>query len=56
LIIVLALLSVLTGGALAYAADRFPGYMKLLDSAAGLLLLAGLALLGASLAHQLYCC
>lgn len=44
-----ALISILTGSALAYAADNFPARTKLLEAIGGALLIAGLALLGSKL-------
>ena len=45
----LSLASLVSGGALAYAASRLPGRGAKFEVCAGLLLVGGLALLGASL-------
>jgi hypothetical protein len=41
--------SILLGAALAYAADRVPSQVELLESSGGALLIAGLALIGSGL-------
>ena len=46
---VIGAISLLLGGALAYAAERVPARMELLESSGGAFLLAGLALIGSSL-------
>ena len=56
MVIVFAFLGVFTGGAFAYAADHLPRYAKVPEGAAGLLLIAALALLGSTLAYHLHCC
>ncbi len=38
------LLSVMAGGAIAYFAERFPGYTEALETAAGVLVIGGFAL------------
>jgi hypothetical protein len=46
---IVAAVSVLAGGALACAAERVPTHAELLEGSGGLLLLAGLALIGSGL-------
>jgi hypothetical protein len=41
---ILSLLSVMSGTAIAYLANRFPAHIELLETGAGALLLGGLAL------------
>jgi hypothetical protein len=43
------LISVMIGGTVAYAADRFPAHVTMLQTAGGLLLLAGFGLVGTNL-------
>jgi hypothetical protein len=43
------LISVTLGGIVAYAAERFPSHVEVLQTAGGLLLIGGLALVGCSL-------
>lgn len=45
----LALVSLIAGGALAYAGERLPAQVQLLENTGGALLLAGLALIGSAL-------
>lgn len=51
MIAVLSVASVLTGSALAVAADRYIPHRKVLETCAGTLLFAGFGLLGAVLHH-----
>ena len=44
-----SLISVLIGATIAYAADRRPAHVELLETSAGALLIGGLALLGSAL-------
>lgn len=44
-----SLIALLLGATLAYAADRVPAHVVLLESSGGALLVAGLALLGSGL-------
>jgi hypothetical protein len=46
---ILSLLSVMSGTAIAYLADRFPAHIELLETGAGALLLGGLALASSGL-------
>jgi hypothetical protein len=43
------LLSVTGGGVVAYAAERFPVHVETIETAAGVLLLGGFALIGCAL-------
>jgi hypothetical protein len=43
------LLSVAAGGAIAYLSPRFPAHIEMLETATGLLLIAGFALAGCGL-------
>ena len=45
----LSLISVVTGAAIAYVAERFPAHAETLETSAGGLLIGGLALLGSAL-------
>jgi hypothetical protein len=45
----ISLASVLLGAATAYVADRFPARVEVLETAAGVLLIGGLALFGSAL-------
>jgi hypothetical protein len=45
----LSLISIVSGASLAWLARRFPGHVESLETGGGLLLIAGLALLGAAL-------
>jgi hypothetical protein len=49
MICAVSLASLLLGAALAYAADRFPSRLKLLEATGGALLVTGLALIGSGL-------
>jgi hypothetical protein len=44
-----SLMSIVLGASVAYAADRFPGHVETLETGAGVLLIAGLAMLGSGL-------
>ena len=45
----ISVISVVLGGAVAYASDRFPAHVETLETSAGMLLIGGLALLGSGL-------
>lgn len=45
----ISLASVVSGGVVAACAERYPGHVVVLERGAGVLMIAGLALLGASL-------
>ena len=49
MIAAVSVISVVLGGAIAYAADRFPAHVEALETSAGVLLIGGLALLGSGL-------
>lgn len=49
MIAVASLISVVAGAALAYAADRHPVYVEKFQTAGGVLLVAGLMLIGAAI-------
>jgi hypothetical protein len=51
MIVMLSAASLVLGAASAYAAERFPAHVKLLESGGGALLVTGLALLGSALPH-----
>jgi len=44
-----SLISVIAGAAFAYAADRYPAYVEKFQTAGGVLLVAGLMLIGAAI-------
>jgi hypothetical protein len=44
-----SIMSVVLGAGIAYAADRFPAHVEALETAAGVLMIAGLAILGSGL-------
>jgi|GEM_PF-1840208 len=46
---ILGLLSVMTGAAVAYFAERFPAHLEALETGAGALLIGGLALASSGL-------
>ena len=46
---ILALLSVVTGAAVAYIAERFPNHVEALQAGAGILLIGGFALVGSEI-------
>jgi hypothetical protein len=54
MIAAVGLIGVLTGGALACAAGRYPARTAQLETIAGVLLIAGLALLGSRLPYNLH--
>ena len=54
MICAVSLLSVVLGASLAYAADRIPARVELMEGSAGVLLIAGLALLGSALPFTPY--
>lgn len=45
----ISVLSILFGGTLAYAAERYPTHVETLETSAGALLIGGLALMGSAL-------
>ena len=49
MVVVVSLASLISGSALAAAAERHPAYVAMLERGAGALMIAGLALLGSSL-------
>ena len=49
MVVVLSLASLISGTALATAAERYPAYVATLERSAGTLMIAGLMLLGSSL-------
>jgi hypothetical protein len=55
MICILSLMSVVLGASAAYAADRFPAHVAVLETGAGVLLLTGFALLGSALAALQVC-
>jgi hypothetical protein len=42
-------MSVVFGAGIAYVSERFPGHVEVLETGAGVLLIAGLAMLGSGL-------
>lgn len=49
MIVIISLISVIFGGMAATQADRYPAYAELIETAAGILLIGGLGLIGAGL-------
>ena len=47
-----SLVSVMLGASIAYAADRYPAHVEALETGAGVLLIAGFALLGSALPYR----
>ena len=47
------LFSVIVGGTIAYVAERFPAHVELLQTAGGLLLIAGFGLVGCALPEMI---
>ena len=47
------LISVMVGGMIAYVAERFPAHIELLQTAGGLLLIAGFGLVGCALPEMI---
>jgi|SoiMethySBSTD1v2_1073268.scaffolds.fasta_scaffold468147_2 hypothetical protein len=55
MICAMSLVSVVLGASVAYAADRFPAHVEVLETGAGVLLLSGFALAGSALAALQFC-
>jgi hypothetical protein len=49
----LSVFSVLTGAAIAYVASQYPRHQEAIEAVAGVLLIAGFAMLGCVLEHAL---
>lgn len=49
MIAIISLISVVLGGVAAVQAERYPAYVQLIETAAGVLLIGGLGLIGAAL-------
>jgi len=49
MIAIISLVTVVLGGVAAVQAERYPAYVELIETAAGVLLIAGLGLIGAAL-------
>jgi len=49
MIALVSLMSVIGGAALAYASERYPAHVEALETGGGVLLIAGLALIGSAI-------